>query len=200
MNRLRSVGTVCLFLVGLLSPRAANIWASEQSPNTLPLPLVRRTQPVGPDVFSKAAVMLVVRIRERCEVEAGGFEGQSLNPIRTWTYTKARVLQIVHINERQEGDPDLAEGEFLLEQMQREKNPLRLEFGKRYLLLLTPSREFILTAETPNRRRDWYVLAVPQGGFEIAEGKLVPLVRGGELDAYDGRLVEDVIKEIQTKK
>ena len=49
-----------------------------------------------------------------------------------------------------------------------------------------------------------YDVAHQQMGFEVTEGpggfRLSPIIRRGELDAYDGRLYDDnLIKEIQAK-
>jgi hypothetical protein len=85
----------------------------------------------------------------------------------------------------------------MIEQHDRGQQPLRFEFGRYYLLLLNPSSTIYRGASAATVNMDWYAFAVPQAGFEIVNGRLRPLTTGGELDAYKGRLADDVIKEIR---
>jgi hypothetical protein len=111
------------------------------------------------------------------------------------------VVGIVRVNERRRTDPDLSWPRVVVDQKERREKPLEFEFGRSYLLLLNPSptSRFYVDYETSQIGYDSYVLAVPQGGFEVVNGRLLPLVAGGDLDAYTGRDANEVIKELQQK-
>jgi hypothetical protein len=150
-------------------------------------------------VFEKAAVVLVVRVRERREVEELDQDGGSLQVPQFWTAARAVPWLVVKVNERRKNDPDLSRFELLIEQADRGQHPLAFEFGRLYLVLLNPSP---LLGGRPATavQIDPYTFAVPDGGFEIVKRRLVPLGRGGELEAYRGRLADDVVAEIQASK
>jgi hypothetical protein len=161
-----------------------------------PLPVVERTKPGGrANLFDRPSIVLIARIVERREVEARTFEGQSLDPPRWWGAVQARPVLIARVNERRTGDPDLGRGEFLIEQEDRGEKPLRFEFGREYVLLLNPS-PLLRGRPASTQQIDVYRLALPEGGFEIIDDRLLPLVSGGELDSYKGRAVNDVLAEI----
>lgn len=146
----------------------------------------------GSTLFDRPAIVLIARIVERHEVEARDVDGQSLDPPRWWGAAKAHPELIVRVNERRKQDPDLARGEFLIDQSERGENPLRFEFGKEYLLLLYPSP--LLRGRSASAVEiDPYALA-PGAGFAIID--LIPLVSGREVDAYKGRVVDEVLSEI----
>jgi hypothetical protein len=153
-------------------------------------------------VFDKPAVVMIVQVLERVEIEDRTLEGESQLPWpKFWTAAKVRPYSIVRLNERKKDDPDLSRWPVVMvEQKSRGQNPLRFEFGRYYLLLLNPAQRLGRGAPGTPDPIDYYSFAVPQGGFEVRRGRLVPLSSGGELDAYSGRLADDVIKEITSVK
>ena len=93
--------------------------------------------------------------------------------------------------------------DFLLEQKDRGEQPIRLEFARLYVFLLRPSPSLFPNWVPARYTVDHippYALAMPQGGFEIVDGRLRPLVKGGPLDAYDGWLLSDLIKELRARE
>jgi hypothetical protein len=72
---------------------------------------------------------------------------------------------------------------------------IELTLGEGYLLLLNPApMSRILKIPEPV-----YIFA-DEAGFRMdARGRLVPLVAGGELEAYRGRLLREVVAEIQRR-
>ncbi len=187
----------CVVMIASLLPSRAEPLAQQVPADTIPLPLpmVTRTRPPGANPFERAPIVVLARIWQRAEVEDGGFEGQSLNPIRYWTYVKAKLLEVVRLNERKVDDPDLGNGYLLVEQIERMEKPIPFGFGKEYLLLLAPSQDYRFEWRSPDEAP--YVLAVPQGGFEVTKGRLVPLIDGGELDQFEGKLLVDVVKNLR---
>jgi hypothetical protein len=116
-----------------------------------------------------------------------------------WTCVRA-VVNVIRVNERQSTDPDLRHWHLIIEQMDRGERPLPLEFAREYLLFLDPSPKLLQFWKLDRDGDDPhppYALAIPQGGFEVVNGKVRPLVKGGPLDAYDGRSVDEVLAEMQ---
>lgn len=167
-------------------------WQLPPSTVRLPLAQVSRSDATEKSVFDRPPVILIARIWERCEVEETDAEGGSLSPPRFWSAAKALPMRVVRVNERRKEDPDLARGAFLLEQMERGERPIRFEFGKLYLLLLKPS-PVVKGRPAAEAEVDRYAFALPQGGFVIEDGSLIPLERGGELDKYAGRPIDDIL-------
>ena len=57
-----------------------------------------------------------------------------------------------------------------------------------------PPRPGTLTPTDPVNNPPWYTMAVPQGGFEIFDWRF-DLKR----NAYDGRLVSDLVRELRER-
>jgi hypothetical protein len=193
---LESAASLTVGCVLVVTPCLAVI-ARAQAP-TVPLPVVVRTKKPGPDPFDRAVLVVRAKIWQKSQVEQTNFEGESLTPVRFWTFAKAKLLEVVRLNERASTDSDLASGQFLLEQIARKEHPIPLEFGREYLLLIKPSRDYNLQND-PSPQSAPYEFAVPQGGFEIVRDRLVPLVTGGDLDKFRGRLLSSVVQELQSK-
>jgi len=181
--------------------------AGQSGEQNLPLPLVTRTRSAEEYIFDRPSIVLIARIVERCESEETDMEGQSLpgaeTKARFWTSVNARAVQVLRVNDRPSDEPDLRYGYFLLEQQDRGEQPIRLEFARRYVFLLKPSPGLFshwVPARDSADHLPPYALAIPQGGFEIVAGRLRPLVKGGPLDAYDGWLLSDLIKELRARE
>jgi hypothetical protein len=101
------------------------------------------------------------------------------------------VPDIIKIGQWLPVDP-LAEAPIILQRSG--KTFVELTLDQLYLLLLDPAPTVQrLKLKTPN-----YVFTTPQGGFRIEkDGRLRPIVPGGELDAYAGRNVDELIREVQ---
>jgi hypothetical protein len=150
-------------------------------------------------VFDKPSVVLIGRIVVRYEIEATDVEGGSLIPPDFWTGMRGVPLTILKVNERRKGDPDLARGAFSIDQRDRQR-PIRMEFGKMYLLLLDPS-PYLKGRPATEFELDPYVFAVRQGGFEILRnGRLRPLEKGGELDEFAGRHMDEILQIVKYPK
>jgi hypothetical protein len=184
----------------------------------VPLPVVQRTRPPEGYVFDRPSLVVIARITAQVKREMDTddpLEQLTLKNVGFWTYVNAEVFQVLRVNERLPGDPDLAQGHFMLEQLDRRERPLPLELGRYYVLFLRPSPEFL-----PNWRPSDnqlccpppYALAVPQGGFELMDLRVLPFVsglrdmidatlrpisKGGPLDSYEGRRLSDVLKEMR---
>ncbi len=196
-TRLCCFGIACTIALSLQSVQPEAVSSQSASSNNIPLPIVTRTNPVIKDPFDQGSIVVLARIWKRSEVEEGGFEGQSLNPIRFWTCVSARLWEVLRVNERKQDDPNLATGYFQIEQIARMEKPIYFRFGRQYLLFLTPSRDIRFRASSSEEPA--YSLAAPQGGFEIVKGRLVPLIEGGPLDTFKGRLLSNVINAIRSK-
>ena len=172
-----------------------------QIAESVPLRVTQQTRSLNGYVCDLPSVVLLARVVERCEVEDVGFEGQSLTVPTFWTYAKAKVIRILRVNERRSDDPDLSSAMFLIEQYDRHKAPIRLEFGRTYLFLVKPSARMLAMVHPLHRSQsmDPYVPATAQVGFEVVAGTLRPLVMGGPLDHYNGWRLDDLIAEMQAR-
>jgi hypothetical protein len=193
------VGTVgaamCLAMAGCNSE--PDRWEPIDTGLRAPLAEVtRKTSLSGP--FDAPALVVVARIRERCEVEVIDEHRRSLNPPIVWPGARAEAISIVRVNERRPSDPDLTRrGGFVIEQRDIDKKLVRFAFGRIYLLLLNPSP--YMSAVPSQRPSDAYVFGPDGGGFEVVRGRLRPLVSGSALEAYAGRDANELIKELQVK-
>lgn len=167
------------------------LWKVPHSTIKPPLPEVRRASGNQPTVFHRPSIVLIAQIRERRLIEKRDEHGGSLDPPRAYSAIVGETMAVVRVNERQKGDPDLGQLYFVVDQVERGERPLELQFGRLYLLLLNPWPAGRGSA-APGKL-DSYVFAVRQGGYEIRQGRLVVLERGGELDEYDGRSVDEVL-------
>jgi hypothetical protein len=162
---------------------------------SLPLPIVVRTIPVEKaPLFSKPDVVLMARVVQQCDTETSydvvGIPTRRQPVFRSFLAKNGVPLSV---NERAADDPDLSGYQFYFRAL---SNSITLTLGTTYVLLLDAVKYFPPGPE--------YTVSHPQIGFEVVHAtggdRVRPIVRGGELDAYDGRLLDDVIKEIQGKK
>jgi hypothetical protein len=162
----------------------------------VPLPETSRVPSKDGYVFDKPGIVIVGLITQVCQEEQKTIEGESLIPMRLATQNKGVLSQLLRVNERQRRDPDLRDREFVVLQG---PDAIRIDIGKLYLLLLDPDP---LLSSYPRGQRggEYYRLSTKQGGFEVVGGRLRTLRAGGELDAYNGRLLSDAIAEIQKRK
>ena len=168
--------------------------AIAQAPSPVPEVL---PQPLGDRIrtpFDRAAVIITATVSGRCETATTGdrvewVERQS--PISFGTDTP----DVIQLNGRLATDPDPSSGGLTIVQSLNSRF-IELTLGEGYLLLLNPAPiSRMLRLPEP-----LYVFAVPQGGFRMdRQGRLVPLVAGGELDVYRGRYLREVIAEIERR-
>jgi hypothetical protein len=159
------------------------------------LPIVTRVAPASEaTLFRKPSVVLMGRISESCDVE----NITDLEPILgkpepiVRRYGVSQALAIL-VNERSSNDPDLSQdSQFHFRPID---NSAQLSVGHTYILLLDIYKT-IHSAVFRVAHSQIGLEAVVQAGSV----RVKPIVRGGELDQFDGRLLDDVIKEIQTRK
>lgn len=162
-----------------------------------PLSVVSRTT-VPQSPFERAPLVAVVRVAERWEVEMRDTGVKSLDPPQFWLAAHAELVAVVRVNERQPTDPDLSRGRLVVRQIRSVQESVRFEFGRLYVLLLQPISKDVIYP--PLRLDDdTYEFAVPQGGFEVVNNKLQPLMSGGDLDPYTGRDANQVLAELRSK-
>jgi hypothetical protein len=196
----------------LLLIALASVSAAQQEP---PLPIVTRSRPDSGYVFDTPSLVAWIRVKEETKSETPNDEpGASLtvtaNP-RFGSYVKAYLLRALRVNERRVDEPDLQNRYLTIDLGDAKDNPLPLKLGHLYVLLIKTTPELL-------RLRGWhaetdqflsvppYTLAISQGGFEVVGGSPGPnmegrrlrvLRKGGPLDLYDGRLFDDVAKELK---
>jgi hypothetical protein len=223
MTRSSCKATMRIMAVAVLSLPLVLLTRRPLLAQELPLPVVQRTRPAEGYVFDRPSLIVIARIiaQVKSAIETDDpLEELTMKDIGVWTHVEAQVFEVLRVNERLAGEPDLAQGYFMLEQWDRRERPLPLELRHYYVLLLRPSTQFL-----PNWRPSEnqlcclppYALAVPQGGFEILDpkptqafvgrgmaisidGKLRPLVKGGPLDVYTGRPLGDLVKELRSRQ
>lgn len=141
-------------------------------------------------VFGRPALVVAATISSRCEIARGRDSVVFVEKQLGIEFT-TDAPDIIRINKRISSDPTAAN----LTILQSTDSPfVELTLGQGYLLLLDEAP----IARMLKMRRPLYVLAVPQGGFRIdSDGRLVPIVAGGELDAYRGRDARQLIDQIQ---
>jgi hypothetical protein len=169
------------------------------------LDVVSRTRAMDGYIFDRPSLIVMVRVHEESKTEfADESPGSVLNVTANppyWTHVRAQVIEIPRVNERSAGEPDLASPHVMIEQIARKERPLPLKIGRLYVLLLTPSPKLLGSwqARLPGEPGGFppYALSVDQGGFEIVNGKLRVLKRGGPLDKYDGHTLSDVLAEMR---
>jgi len=176
-------------------------WVPERTNYPYPLPEITRD---GNDktAFAKPSVVLLVKFRQRWQIEELSVDLDSLDPPTFFQAGRADVYGIVRVNERRREDPDLARMKIVVDQKDRKGHEVPpFEFGRFYLLLLNAvAKPFYIENTPPQTAYDSYTLAVPQGGFEVVNGRLRVLAKGGDLDVYDGRDANEVIRELQPKQ
>lgn len=194
------IAALCLTLFNISSD---GLGAQSIEP-VLPLKVVPRTRPLDGYMFDRPALVLLTRVLSRTEEQHVGIDEmpEERTNSRFWTYVTAQIEGVIRVNERTIDQPDLKDSYLRIEQQDRRENPIRLEFGRVYLLLLniSPHNQTWDPSQSGVHRPPWYAPAVPQGGFDIVNGRLRPLVKGGPLDAYSGRLLVDVIKEMRERR
>jgi len=189
-------GIASLYLGGAQEQTGNWIPPIRQAPR-IPFPEVpRQGQEATP--FDAPAVVLIAQVRHNWEIEDTDQHGKSLIPKpRSYMVQRAEIITVVRLNERKKEDPDLRKGVFVINQKDRRDNVIKFKFGQPYILFLNPAPQpaFYLDIDVSKEPYDAYVLAALQGGFEVVDGRLRPLIGGGALDAYDGRDASAVIRE-----
>lgn len=162
---------------------------------SVPLRVVQRRVAVSDaSVFGKPDVIVMARVIQKCEAEQQGDVAMIPKEIGTiFRYFMAHYTEPVRVNKRAAGDPDLAMVKFYFRAPLEGPAALPLSLGHTYVLLLDAIQYF---PPGPD-----YTIAHPQVGFEIVEAsgqrRVRPIIRGGELDRFDGQRLDDVLTEIR---
>jgi hypothetical protein len=186
----------------LSSPGPSVIQAAESG---VPMPVVPRSRSADGYIFDTPNLVVLARVHEQAKVERASDDPMSDLIVKKntpyWTYVKASLIELIRINERNANEPDLTGFSLIVEQRDRDENPLNLKLGHLYVLLLKLSPDMIdHWSRAPAAGPPPYALALPQGGFEIVDGRLRVLRKGGSLDAYDGRTLSELTKEMNEHK
>jgi hypothetical protein len=149
--------------------------------------------------FQKAPVVAIVDIDTRTERISRTVEGEYLKysngQLQTYWSNEAHIVRVIRLNGKNADDPDMI-GVLAIEQEERLKNGLKLELGRSYVLLLRRSTHW---SWAPECSHGCTLLPAPfepttdQGGYEVLNGRLRVLRRGGPLDAFDGKTVNELI-------
>ena len=160
----------------------------------LPLPVVKRAKPVSESsVFERPAIILAGRLSERAEVWRAPDVccGVVKFPVETFFLFGVETAWVIRLNERSPDDPDLADIGFRFQIDPKHRAAWEPKIGVLYVLFL----------DTPHYCCTTHMTTHPQIGFEVSEeDSVTPIVKGGELDAYAGLKLEELVKVIQTGK
>jgi hypothetical protein len=176
--------SVSLAVVGCASTSTRHSLAAS------PLPLT---------LFEQAPVVAIVEVDTRTERIATNFEGENLKDsngrLRTYWSNEGQIVREVRLNGKNTEDPDLFGG-VTIEQAERGAKGIKLELGRSYFLLLRRSTRWYWEPECSHgctRLPAPFELTTEQGGYEVLHGRLRVLRRGGPLDAFDGKEVDELI-------
>lgn len=161
----------------------------------VPLPVVPRTVPISEaSVFGKPDLIVIARVIQQCDTEQQG--DVSVIPKEPGSIVRSfagEYAEPVRVNKRRSSDPDLATFKFDFRAPLDGPAAPALLLGHTYVLLLDAIQYFPVGPE--------YTVAHPQAGFEIVEvsgqRRVKPIIRGGELDRFDGRPLDEVLAEIR---
>lgn len=166
-----------------------------------PIDVVQRTRSADGYIFDRPSLVVLMRVQAETRTELSSDEPGSIVMVQKttpyWTYVTGVVIEPIRVNERKDWEPDLADGNLMVEQRDRGEHPMDLQLGHLYVLLLKPSPDLIGNWNPARANPDSpppYALAVPQAGFEIVNGRLRVLKKGGPLDAYDGGELSDMLQ------
>ena len=158
-------------------------------------PVVERRRPKSEaSTFARPDLIVMVRVTSSCNSEIiDDVDRERPDPLHILrTYFGSMELP-VRINSRAQHDPDWSTGEL---HFRPRTDSADVAVGYRYIVML--DREPDLASGTV------YKIAHKQMGFRVQREKDVvrvrPMIAGGELDAYSGLLVAELLKEIQTSK
>jgi hypothetical protein len=149
--------------------------------------------------FEQAPVVAIVEVTTRTERISRTAEGEYLKNLNgaliTYWSNEGQIVRVIHLNGKNPDDADLLGG-MAIEQVDREKDGIRLQLGRSYLLFLRRSTHW---AWGPDCSRGCTFVPAPfeltteQSGYKILNGRLGVLRRGGPLDAFDGKQVGELI-------
>jgi hypothetical protein len=144
--------------------------------------------------FVKPDLIVMVRVTQSCNTEVMPDVDRERPEPLTILRTYFGSLELpVRINDQVPDDPAWSTGGF---HFRPRTDSSEIAVGYRYILLLDAEVDF----HTGTR----YKIAHTQIGFRVhreKDGERVrPVKAGGELDVYSGRLLGDMLKEIQSSK
>jgi hypothetical protein len=149
--------------------------------------------------FEQAPVVAIVEINTRTERISSSWEGEHLTDsngrLLTYWSNEGHIVREVRLNGKNTEDPDLF-GSVAIEQGERGAKGIKLELGRSYLLLLRRSTHWYWAPECSlacTLLPAPFELTTEQGGYEVLHGRLRVLRRGGPLDAFDGKGVDELI-------
>jgi hypothetical protein len=160
-----------------------------------PTPAIKRTKPIAQaTLFERPDVIVELRLRKSCEMTRNTdvFPPGEPRPGDVIRQYLADGAYPVRINERLPHEPDLATSLAELSFLPR-SDSVDLKVGYTYILWFERDMNWM-----PNAH---YRIAHKQMGFELIPNpggyRVSPIIKGGELDAYDGWLEADLIKLIE---
>jgi hypothetical protein len=161
------------------------------------LPIVQRSGVAAKTPFDIPPLIVIAHVRDRRTTEERDTENHSFAPPKLHEEYRMSIEDVLRVNERLPSDPDLVDRfDFVLRQTPGAR--LSLDFAKEYILLIKYAKLRGLLP-WPKSEAPPYVIALPDGGFEIGRNTVRVLRPGGKLAAYDGRPVDEVIRVIRAK-
>jgi hypothetical protein len=159
----------------------------------IPIPVVQRSAVEKASVFTRPALIVVVRIEERCVVGLTGIDGQ-LDPPDVAQQATAVLHGVLRVNQRLAFEPDLADRHLTL---RLTRSGVDVAVNKNYVLLVDFAPSAPGLPWTSPDMAPPYVLATMDGGFEIDKrDRLHVLRRGGPLAGYDGKTFGELQKAV----
>jgi len=165
----------------------------------VPLPIVSRTIAASDaSLFGKPDVIVLARVIQKCDTDQERYVSPHTTPddrtlVRSFV---ARNAQPIRVNERAADDPDLSSEVFYFRAPIEGPSAPQMTLGGTYLLMLDAAQFFPPGPE--------YTVAHPQVGLEVIEAadrsRVRPIIRGGELDKFDGRPLDEVIQYIKAER
>jgi hypothetical protein len=164
--------------------RASVVLAAAAFPQLSP---VRKEVAQSSNVFERPDLVVLVSIRDKCQSELTGIDGEALSPPRVQRLAMARVDAVMRMNQRSAASPDRSPGHLVLN-----LDPdLDLVLGRAYLLMLNFIRKGPLWPWA-SKSFPGYAMARENPGFEVDDGNVVhALRRTPESMPYDGKGVSD---------
>jgi hypothetical protein len=182
-------------LLVFTSVLAGQIAAAGSQDQWKPAPEIKRTTPIArATLFERPDAIVELRVRKSCEMAPNADVFPPGEPRDVLRQYLAHISYPYRINGRRAHGPDVSTAaEFTV--LPR-TDSVGLKVGHTYILFLDADMDFV-----PNAA---YKISHKQMGFELSRApdglRVSPIIKGGELDAYDGFLLNDLMKLIQMGK
>lgn len=152
-------------------------------------------------VFDRVTLVVHARINEKCLVDVTDYAAATRTVTQVDTRYDAGTIGIISALKTHK-QPKGGLVTFSVTGPKRWETAIDLSVGATYILFLEPS-EVIRQLELPANLLPSvppYEFGIREIGFAIVDGRLRPVVAGGELDKYDGQLLMDFIREMRLLK